>query len=158
MNNPIDSTGIFDSRDLIEYKEYLESEILDAYIEWAEDVNDYKEEDAEDLEIPDLFEEIEFIEEEAFTINYEDLLSEYEDIKNFIDELEGYGDFKYGETIISEDYFTDYAEDLVKDLGYLTDNLPALIENNIDFKGIADDMKADYMEVDYQGTTYLMRA
>jgi hypothetical protein len=157
MNNPIDSTGIFDSRQLIEYKEYLESEILDAYIEWAEDVNDYKEEDAEDLEIPDLFEEIEFIEEEAFTIYCEDLLSEYEDIKNFIDELEGYGDFDYGETIISEYYFEDYCEDYLKDCGYLPDNLPALIENNIDFKGIADDMKQDYTEVEYYGTTYLMR-
>ena len=157
MNNPIDSTGIFDSRQLIEYKEYLESEILDAYIEWAEDVNDYKEEDAEDLEIPDLFEEIEFIEEEAFTINYEDLLSEYEDIKNFIDELEGYGDFKYGETVISDYYFEEYCEEYLKDCEYLPDNLPAFIEYNIDFKGIADDMKQDYTVAEYYGTTYLMR-
>jgi len=157
MNNPIDSTGIFDSRDLIEYKEYLESEILDAYIEWAEDVNDHKEEDVEDLEIPDLFEEIEFIDEEAFTMPCEYIISEYNSIKDFCEELEDYGDFEHGEAIISEDYFEEYCEEYLKDCEYLPDNLPALIENNIDFKGIADDMKQDYTEAEYYGTTYLMR-
>ena len=157
MNNPIDSTGIFDSRQLIEYKEYLESEILDAYIEWAEDVNDHKEEDVEDLEIPDLFEEIEFIDEEAFTMPCEYIISEYNSIKDFCEELEVYGDFEHGEAIISEDYFEEYCEEYLKDCEYLPDNLPALIENNIDFKGIADDMKQDYTEAEYYGTTYLMR-
>lgn len=35
MKNPINTNGYTDSRDLIEYKEFLEQEILDAYIEFA---------------------------------------------------------------------------------------------------------------------------
>jgi len=157
MNNPIDSTGIFDSRDLIEYKTFLESELLDAYTNWAEDVNEYKDEDTEDVLIPDTLDEADFIDDEAFTMGNEELIEELNEIKQFCEELEDYGDFEHGEAIISEDYFEEYCEEYLKDCEYLPDNLPALIENNIDFKGIADDMKQDYTEAEYYGTTYLMR-
>lgn len=156
MNNPISEH--FDSRDLIEFKEFLEEQILDLYTEWAESHNEFKEEDAEDLEIPDSFDEIEFIDEEAFTEPNIEIIEEYEAIKDFCEELESYGDFEYGETIISEDYFKEYSKDLCKELGYIPDDLPAFIEDNIDWQRVADDLKVDYMEVDYCGTTYLMRA
>jgi hypothetical protein len=156
MNNPI-SNDVFDSRDLIEYKTFLESELLDAYTNWAEDVNEYKDEDTEDVLIPDTLDEADFIDDEAFTMGNEELIEELNEIKQFCEELEDYGDFEHGEAIISEDYFTDYVEDLVKGLGYLTDNLPGFIEDNIDWDGVAEDLKVDYTEVDYNGTTYLMR-
>ena len=158
MNNPLDSTGVTDTRDLIEYKEYLESEILDAYTDWAESHNEYKDEGVEDLEIPYSFDEIEFIDEEAFTIGIQDTIDEYEAIRDFCQELEGYGDFEHGETLIAEDYFEEYEKELTKDCGYIPDNLPSYIENNIDWEGVTDDLKLDYTEAYFEGIAYLMRA
>ena len=156
MNNPI-TTDVFDSRDLIEYREELESDILDAYIDWAENHNEYCDE-GEELEIPDSFEEIEFLDEEAFTQTCADLIKEYEEIEEFCYELEeSSADFKHGEAIIHEFYFTEYCKEFLDDCGYLDRNMPQLIRDNIDFDGIADDMKEDYAEVEYQGDTYFIR-
>lgn len=155
MNNPVDKIGFFDSRDLIEYKDYLEYEILEKYISWAEDRNEYNE---EDLEIPENFESIKFLDDEVFTQTCEELLKEYNNIISFCDDLDGYGDFSHGETIISEEYFVEYCEELVTDCGYISEDLPSFISNNIDWDAVADDLRVDYMEVDYDGTTYLMRS
>lgn len=61
------------------------------------------------------------------------------------------------EYMISVDHFTDYCKELVSDLGYLPDNLPAFIESNIDWDGVADDLKADYSTVTLDGEEYLHR-
>jgi len=76
----LDAHDVTNTIDLIEYKDYLESEILDAYTYWAESHNEYKDEGIEDLEIPYSFDEIEFIDEEAFTIGIQDTIDEYEAI------------------------------------------------------------------------------
>jgi len=89
---------------------------------------------------------------------FDEDIEEYEKIVSFCDELDGYGDFRYGETIISEEYFTEYCEDLVADCGYISKDLPSFISNNIDWDAVADDLRVDYIEVDYDGTTYLMRS
>jgi hypothetical protein len=76
----------YETKDLIEYKEYLETEILDAYTDWVESHNEHNEhndEGTEDLEIPYSFDEIEFIDEEAFTIGIQDTIDEYEAIRDF---------------------------------------------------------------------------
>lgn len=147
MNNPIDNTGIFDSRDLIEYRDYLLDELI-------EEANDEFEQDFETFE--EVQEYINSVDEpECYLLD--DQIEEFESVRDFCDEL-NYGDFQYGEAIISEDYFTEYAEELVKDCGYLHNDLPSWIENNIDWDGVAGELKQDYMEVDFKGTTYLMRA
>jgi hypothetical protein len=156
MNNPI--TDHFDSRDLIEYRESLQNGILEAYVKWAESHNQWVEKGVTELEIPDSFDEIEFIDEEAFTIGNQELIDELAVIEDFCNELDGYGDFEHGESIVAESYFTNYAEDLTTELGYIPDNLPSFIADNIDWKGVAEDLKVDYMEADYKGTTYYMRA
>ena len=74
------------------------------------------------------------------------------------EEAEQYAeDWQYGTTLIRESYFTEYCRDLVADLGYLSDNLPPFIGDNIDWDGVADDLKMDYTEVDFDGVTYLVR-
>lgn len=156
MNNPLNSNGVADSRDLIEYKEHLESEILDAYIDWAEDANEHGE--GIDLEIPNSFDDIEFIDEEAFTMTCKDLIEEYEAIKDFCEELDGYGDFEYGESIIGRDYFEEYCEEFVKDCGYIPHDLPSFIESAIDWSKVADEMEQDYTTATFDGNEYLMRA
>jgi len=87
--------------------------------------------------------------------------SESDELKNLLsirDECEGYGDWKYGETLIRRSEWVDYCQEFCIDVGYVSSELPWLIENNIDWKGVADDMEQDYMTIDFDGVEYLMRA
>jgi len=87
--------------------------------------------------------------------------SESDELKNLLsirDECEGYGDWKYGETLIRRSEWVDYCQEFCIDVGYVSSELPGLIENNIDWKGVADDMEQDYMTIDFDGVEYLMRA
>lgn len=63
----------------------------------------------------------------------------------------------YGPTLISEDHFPDYAEEYVNDCGYISEDLPELIRNNIDFAGIANDMKSDFTCVTFDGSDWYIR-
>ena len=58
--------------------------------------------------------------------------------------------------LIAEDDFEEYVEELVTDCGYISKDLPSWIE--IDWKATANNVRQDYSEVDFRGTTYLYRA
>ena len=60
-------------------------------------------------------------------------------------------------TFIADSYFTEYAEDLCTDLGYLPDNLPDFVASNINWAGVADDLLVDYTEYELDGNTYYAR-
>jgi hypothetical protein len=64
-------------------------------------------------------------------------------------------DFEYGETFISDDHFTDYAKELLKDTGYIPADLPDWIA--IDWEATADAVKVDYTSFEFRGTTYWAR-
>jgi hypothetical protein len=89
----------------------------------------------------------------------EDELEELKYLKALQDEAEGYsnGDWKYGSTLIRDSYFVDYCKELVQDIGDMPKNIPAYIKNNIDWDGVADDLKVDYTEVDFDGVAYYIR-
>lgn len=157
MNNPICSTQ-FDSRDLVEYKEYIDQELLDAWNEWQEENLD------NEYETDDIDEALQFMENlsdngaEYFNDAWHIEIEEQKLISDFIEELDGYSlNFQYGEAIIHEDYFTDYTKDFVNSCGYIGSELPWWIENNIDWDGVAVEVKADYSEVIYQGDSYFIR-
>lgn len=72
------------------------------------------------------------------------------------DEAEGYApDWRYGEALIREDYFVEYCQELVSDIGDLPRGIPNYLV--IDWDKTADNLKVDYTEVDFDGTTYLVR-
>lgn len=64
-------------------------------------------------------------------------------------------DWEYGATLIRETYFSEYCEELLKDIGDLPQDLPGYIA--IDWDKTADNLRVDYTEVDFDGTTYLVR-
>lgn len=66
-------------------------------------------------------------------------------------------EWEYGNTLIPEGDFQEYIEEMVIDCGDVPKDLPAYISNNIDWSGVADDLKCDYGECEYQGNTYLFR-
>lgn len=72
-------------------------------------------------------------------------------------QCKGYGDWADGETLIRESYFVEYAQELANDIGSLPPDA-AWPLTHIDWQAAADELKTDYMEVDFDGVPYLMRA
>ena len=132
--------NILDTRDLAERREALKQEILDSFLE---NFPHYE-------EMTESFEDIRFEEED-----FEDELKKIEEIDDVENELGS--EFEYGVTLVDVDDFEDYCEELMEEFGYINKDTPQLIKNNIDYKGIAEDMKQDYSEVVFRGTTYLYR-
>jgi len=147
MTNEIDNgQDIIDSRDVIARIEELEAELLDL------------EETLDDLVTT--FGEAEDKEEaaEAIVEWKESEGEELKALKELAEEASGSPDWAYGEALVSENYWTEYCEGLCKDIGDLPQELPWYIENHIDWEGVAGEIKADYMEVDFDGVAYFIRA
>jgi hypothetical protein len=66
-------------------------------------------------------------------------------------------DFRYwkdGITFINDNYFTEYTEEYVKDVGDMPQNLPSILYNNIDWDGVAEDLQQDYSSIDIDSETF----
>lgn len=80
-------------------------------------------------------------------------LSELLQLKQDVEEYNS--EWKYGVALIRDDYFTEYCQDMVEDIGDLPRDVPSYIV--IDWEATADNLKMDYTEVDFDGHTYLVR-
>lgn len=82
-------------------------------------------------------------------------------LESLLDDLRGCGGDKqwradwYPVTLIHEDYFTEAMRELVEDIGDLPNGAPPYLV--IDWEATADNLRADYSEVEYDGETYLYR-
>ena len=91
-----------------------------------------------------------------------DNLEELETLQALASEAEHSPDWVHGETLIAETYFTDYIEQLIDDCY----EMPKEINSGewpyrhitIDYEAAAEEAKADYSEVNFDGTVYLVRA
>lgn len=61
----------------------------------------------------------------------------------------------YPVTLIRDSYFTDYAQELVSDIGDLPANVPSYIE--IDWEATARNIRVDYTSTEIDGVTYWYR-
>lgn len=78
-------------------------------------------------------------------------------LKRISEQAEGYGDWEYGETLIRDSYFKNYAMELAEDCGMI--NKDAKWPNNcIDWDKAARELQMDYTSIDFDGVTYWMRA
>jgi len=66
-------------------------------------------------------------------------------------------EWNYGETLIREDYFTRYAQELAEDIGAINPNATWPL-SCIDWERAADELKQDYTEIELGGSTYYARA
>lgn len=164
------SEDVLDSRDIQERFDELESELEDLQSEL--DVNKEAYEDKkDDLENDGLTEEdIEEIQYELESLkedldgsqnNLDEWLAENEEefelLKECIDKFGDYGEWKYGATLIHEDYWEEYVEELCKDIGDIPSDLPWYIANHIDWEGVSREIAMDYMTEEIKGNTYYMR-
>ena len=139
---------MIDTRDLAEKREELQTNLVDSF-------NDYFDTEIEDFD--ELTKHIDSSENEDVQEWRDDNSDDFEHIEE-IDELEDeISEFSVGETLIPNDDFTEYCEDIVNDCYNLRD-VPGFIKDNINWKGVASDLSADYTNVTYQGESYLVRA
>ena len=81
---------------------------------------------------------------------------ELDALKALAEEAKGYApDWHYGATLVRDSYFTEYAEELCKDIGDLPKVIPHYIE--IDWEATARNIQQDYTEVDFDGVAYWIR-
>lgn len=127
--------SIIDSRDIIERIEELEASLRDEF-------------EAEDS--PLTFEEyieVTHFEDDTDAYEYKTLLALAEQCKDYAD------DWEYGVGLLHEDYFEEYADEMLEDCGEIPKNLPFYISITVDY----DALKQDYTEVDFNGETYYIR-
>jgi len=138
MTNYIsNSDDLIDSRDVIARIEELESELeaLQEAVDEDPDDTEAKQElddwgDADELRI----------------------------LQALREEAEGYApDWPYGETLIRDSYFTEYAQQLAEDIGEISrsDHWP---NTCIDWEQAANELKNDYSCIDFDGVEYWIRS
>lgn len=72
-------------------------------------------------------------------------------------EAEASPDWNYGEGLIRDSYFKDYAQQLAEDCGLL-ENTNTWPGRCIDWEQAAEELKMDYFSVDFDGETYWIRS
>lgn len=93
---------------------------------------------------------------EDFSDNDSIIIDEYLALRAFCEAGADYADdWYYGCTVIAESHFIDYAQNLVIDCGDLPNEIPNYIA--IDWEKTANNLKADYTELEYNGVSYLVR-
>lgn len=125
-----------DTRDLQERLEELEGERTDL----QEAVNDAEGEEEKQTA------------HEELDVWEGDNLEELEALWKLKDEVSEWDD---GNTLVPEEDWIDYVEEMLKDCGDLPRNVPWYIE--IDWEKTAEIIAQDYGTVDYLGTTYYYR-
>ena len=154
MNNPITSTSIFSLDNLKEYHIFLGAELL-------KDWNNYQKENLDNSfscnNVENAIQIIDNLKDNGslqFSINYNSEIEDYEQISNFLLDLELMSD----DNIISEDYFEEFCQTSCFDIGYISSDAPYFITNNIDWVNVSNQMKGDYKEVLFDGDIYLFKS
>lgn len=86
-----------------------------------------------------------------------DEVEEYAELKALDEAGEQYaGDWEYGESMIADDHFEEYAQELAEDIGAV--NAEAKWPNNhIDWSAAAEELKGDYTAIEFRGKTFWVR-
>ena len=149
MENITNLDNVIDSRDIISRIAELESEQSDLMEAIADLEN---EENHTEETLSSLYQA-----RADFTEWEKESGEELDTLRALASEAEGYGDWEYGETLIHEGYFTEYAQELAEDCGDMPKDLKWPF-TCIDWDQAARELKYDYTAVDFDGQTYLMRA
>lgn len=148
----MDFGDIVDTRDIQERIDEIEDDIdtlenemsdleeeIDELIDSEEDGN----QNIIDLKLDEIEEKVGVI---------KDLKEELDNLLNIKSEVP---EFEEGNTLIHENYWVEYVQDLVTDCGYISSDLPWWIE--IDWDRTADNVAQDYSTIEIEGNTYYYR-
>lgn len=126
---------VMDSRDIIERIEELES-LREEAIEAGENLDDMG---------------------RAWGVFSTGEQEELVTLKALAEEASGSPDWQYGETLIRDSYFEEYAQELAEECGMIPDGLSWPM-TYIDWKQAARELQYHYISVDFDGVTYWIRA
>lgn len=129
---------VLDSRDIQKRIDELESDI-NLLKDELEELLDEAEEDRDTDRIGEIEEEI---------VN---IKSELKPLLELADA--GIPDWKYGTTLIHEDYWVKFVQDICEDI---SGPIPDYIV--VDWEATADNIAQDYSQIDYDGETYYYRS
>lgn len=167
------TADVIDSRDVIARIDYLTdlrdsakdaAEELKQQIKELEDTADRTEE--QDEELSDLRDQLtactettekgqEFYTSDEYT---EEEHRELTALEELADEASGYAaDWQYGEALIRDDYFEDYASEMASDLYGKEISDAKWPFDCIDWEQAARELQQDYTSVDFDGVTYWIR-
>lgn len=85
-----------------------------------------------------------------------DEATELDALETLAAEGEASPDWRHGTTLVADSYFTEHVMDMLADIGDLPRDIPWYIV--IDHEATADNVKADYFNIDLDGETYWIRA
>ena len=143
---------VIDSRDVIARIEELYDELHDEY-------SDYM---LEQEHTPTGIDDVSFDDWLDLEDHLRDEKDEYLSLVKLAKQGEDSPDWSYGETLIHEDYFTKYIEELIEDCY----EIPKEMKSGnwpwrhvvIDYEAAAEEAKQDYFSVNFDGATYWIRA
>lgn len=138
-----------DTRDLIEERDNLKEQILDNFNDTF-NTELYEFDDIETYLNDEASENIDEDERNDFEAYWEDEYAKIEEIDH-VEDMVG-SDIYHGVTLISEDDFKEYVQDLIEDSYIEIGKLPSWIE--IDWQQTAENVKQDYSVLEYDGETY----
>lgn len=78
-------------------------------------------------------------------------------LESLAEQAEGSPDWSYGETLIRDSYFEDYARELAEDTGAVKSDAEWPLRH-IDWEAAAEELREDYFSVDFDGVTYWVRS
>lgn len=150
------SDDVIDSREVIERIEELETERSDLSDAWDEARTARDETAEEDTEAHAAATKVVIDARTALQDWDSDYGDELKALQALQDEAEGYApDWKHGATLVRDSYFTEYAEELCKDIGDMPKEIPSYIV--IDWEATAENIKQDYTSVEFDSVTYWIR-
>lgn len=126
---PTSSDDVIDSRDVIEAIAEIESELDDMQASGTEPDSDERAE----------------------------LVDELSRLRDFAAAGESLADWQYGEALVRDSYFEDYARELADDIGAV-DKDHGWPSSFIDWPAAADALKQDYTPIEFDGVTYWGRS
>lgn len=113
-------------------------------------------EGADIMDSRDIIEKITELESDEDNLD-EDDRDELKNLRALAEKASGSPDWQYGEALIADSYFEEYARDLAEDIGAIQKD--ATWPNQyIDWDAASDALKQDYMSVTYGETEYWIRA
>lgn len=108
----------------------------------------------------DIIERIEVLEGdlsgEELPENADELRAELEPLQKLAEQCENIGDWHWGEALIRDDYFEEYAQQLAEDCGMIDRNLSWPL-SCIDWEQAAKELQVDYVNVTFDGVDYWIR-
>jgi hypothetical protein len=156
MNTISNFDDVIDSRDVIARIEELEEErqsLVDEIDELKEEKNDLPDDDEK---VDDLIEKINGA---LSALDEWDESSDADDLrilKDLAEEGECSPDWEYGETLIRDSYFENYAQELAEDCGMI--NGSGWPNTCIDWEEAANELQMDYTSLDFDGVEYWIKS